>query len=130
MRANPSKDTKPEVAVRSLLHRQGFRFRKGLLLRVDNVRVRPDIVFTRLRLAVFIDGCYWHSCPQHGHAPRVNTHYWDAKFERNRARDALVTQSLRQAGWSVLRIWEHEAPGRAAAKVARRVDALASRRRT
>lgn len=71
-------------------------------------RVRPDFVFPKLRLAVFVDGCFWHGCPQHATKPRNNAAFWRKKFAANRARDGLVTRSLRKAGWRVLRIWEHE----------------------
>lgn len=68
----------------------------------------PDFVFRRLRLAVFVDGCFWHACPQHGRRPDSNPTYWLPKLERTRARDASATQLLRRRGWTVLRIWEHE----------------------
>ncbi|HTH46183.1 MAG TPA: very short patch repair endonuclease [Candidatus Limnocylindria bacterium] len=71
-------------------------------------RVRPDFVFPRLRLALFVDGCFWHGCPQHGTKPRGNAAFWRKKFAANRARDLRVTRMLRRHGWRVLRIWEHE----------------------
>jgi len=102
--------------VRSLLHARGYRFRKDHRLDVPGARVRPDIVFTRRRLAVFIDGCFWHCCPEHGNLPRANNAYWAAKLERNVARDTRVDRALQEAGWAVLRLWEHleseEAVGR------------------
>ncbi len=108
MRANPRRDTKPEIALRSELHRLGLRFRKDLALRLDERVVRPDVVFTRARLAVFVDGCFWHRCPEHGSLPRANTDYWGPKLERNVARDRAVDRALELAGWRVLRAWEHE----------------------
>lgn len=72
------------------------------------LRVRPDFVFPRLRLAVFVDGCFWHGCPKHATKPKGNAAFWRKKFAANRARDRLVTLTLRRAGWCVLRIWEHE----------------------
>lgn len=72
------------------------------------MRVRPDIVFTRARIAVFVDGCFWHACPEHGRPPRNNEWYWTPKLERNVARDARVTEALESAGWRVIRVWEHE----------------------
>ena len=71
-------------------------------------RVRPDFVFAAHRLAVFVDGCFWHGCPQHGTRPRGNAAFWRAKFRRNQARDRRDTQRLRRMGWKVLRLWEHE----------------------
>ena len=113
-KANRRRDTKCEVLVRSELHRRGLRFRKDLLLRVGDVRVRPDVVFTRRRLAVFIDGCFWHLCPDHAHVPKSNLDYWVPKLNANVARDRRVDEALGSAGWRVLRIWEHVAPSDAA----------------
>lgn len=109
MRANRRTGTRPEVAVRSALHRAGLRFRKDLAIEVEDGRVRPDVVFTRARLAVFIDGCFWHSCPVHATRPRANADFWAAKLERNTERDRCDTRRLEEAGWTVLRVWEHEA---------------------
>lgn len=117
MRRNPRRDTGPELAVRSELHRRGLRFRKDLPLRVPGRVVRPDVVFTRARLAVFVDGCFWHRCPEHGNVPRANGDYWQPKLERNVARDRAVDAALGGAGWRVLRAWEHEAPGVVADRV-------------
>lgn len=108
MRANRGRDTKPEVRVRSALHRAGFRFRKDLRLDLPLGRVRPDIVFPTRKLAVFIDGCFWHGCPVHGEVPVSNRDFWLAKLARTKERDALQTQMLEAAGWGVLRVWEHE----------------------
>jgi DNA mismatch endonuclease (patch repair protein) len=108
MRRNPRRDTKPEVALRSVLHRRGLRFRKDLPIRASGRVVRPDITFTGARLAVFVDGCFWHSCPLHGNQPRANTDYWGPKLARNVARDRAVNDALANAGWRVLRAWEHE----------------------
>lgn len=108
MRRNRSCDTKLELTVRSALHRSGLRFRKGLRIQAGDVTVRPDIVFTRARLAVFLDGCFWHGCPEHGTKPRHNKGYWTDKLRRNAARDERVTAALEGAGWTVLRLWEHE----------------------
>jgi DNA mismatch endonuclease (patch repair protein) len=71
-------------------------------------RGRPDFVWPRLRVAVFVDGCYWHSCPRHGRKPEGNREYWEKKFLRNKARDKAVNRELRAKGWTVLRIWEHD----------------------
>ena len=108
MRANRRKDTKPELALRQALHRQGFRYRKDFRLDLDGARVRPDIAFTARRVAVFVDGCFWHCCPEHGSQPANNTWYWGPKLARNVERDRTADAALVAAGWSVVRVWEHE----------------------
>ena len=109
MAAIRRKDTKPELALRSELHAMGYRFRKDFPIRADDGRlIRPDIVFTRYRVAIFIDGCFWHSCPIHGRQPTSNASYWLPKLEGNAARDREQTAALESAGWTVLRFWEHE----------------------
>ena len=113
MRGNRKRDTGPELKLRSLLHRQGLRFRVNRELSVPGLRVRPDVVFGRHRVAVFVDGCFWHSCPWHGTRPRVNTHYWIPKLKRVKDRDRKVRKLLTRAGWTVVRIWEHVPPERA-----------------
>jgi DNA mismatch endonuclease, patch repair protein len=117
MKANRKRDTGPEMSIRRLLHARGLRYRVHHRLTAGLVTVRPDIVFLRRRVAVFIDGCFWHSCPQHGTRPKANTSYWEPKLARNRARDVLVNDALAAAGWRVLRIWEHELPIDAADRV-------------
>ena len=107
MRGNRRSDTKLELRVRSELHRRGLRFRKQLLITAGDVRVRADVAFPRQRLAVFLDGCFWHRCPEHGSSPRSNSDYWSTKLDRNVERDRRVLVALDAAGWSVLRIWEH-----------------------
>lgn len=105
--------------MRAELHRRGLRFRKDHFLPIRGARgVRVDIAFIRAGVAVFIDGCFWHGCPDHGHAPRRNTDYWGPKLARNRARDKLVTEQLVEDGWRVVRVWEHTPPGEAADLVA------------
>lgn len=84
-------------------------------------RVRPDFVFYKLKVAVFVDGCFWHGCPQHETKPRNNAAFWQKKFSGNKARDLLVTRSLRRNGWRVLRIWEHEMARKNAARLLRRI---------
>jgi DNA mismatch endonuclease (patch repair protein) len=108
MRAVKRADTRQEVGLRSALHRRGWRFRKDLLLRFGPVRVRPDIVFPRRKVAVFVDGCFWHSCPIHGSTPKVNVGYWSPKLQRNVERDHRNNITLEQNGWQSVRIWEHE----------------------
>lgn len=106
-RANRRTDTKPELRLRSALHRRGHRFRKDFLLRVEGARVRPDLVFTRRRVAVFVDGCFWHGCPDHQHVPKRNCEYWVPKLAANVERDRRVDAALVSDGWHVVRIWEH-----------------------
>src|SRR4051794_12837146 len=114
MRRNRRRDTRPELAVRSLLHRVGLRFRVDHRVVVPGVTVRPDIAFPGRKIAVFIDGCFWHRCPEHGTAPSHNASYWAAKLDRNVARDRRVDAALTAAGWIVLRAWEHDAPAEVA----------------
>ncbi len=124
MKGNRRTDTKPERVVRSELHRRGRRFRKDHGIRLSTGRlVKPDIVFTRQRLAVFIDGCFWHCCPDHGHAPTRNTGYWGPKLQRNVDRDRRNDGDLATDGWVVVRIWEHEPPGVAADRVEQALEA-------
>ena len=111
LKAIKRRDTKPEKRVRSALHRDGLRFRVDYPLRVAGYDrlIRPDIVFSRARLAVFIDGCWWHGCPEHGVRETLrNEHYWRPKIELNQARDFRQTMALKAAGWYVVRFWEHE----------------------
>lgn len=117
MRRNRRIDTGPEVRLRSTLHGRGHRFRKHLPIRTPDRLVRPDVVFTRGRLAVFVDGCFWHCCPVHGNLPQSNTSYWHPKLDRNVKRDRAVDQALRASGWTVLRAWEHEDPEEIADRV-------------
>lgn len=106
MRANRS-ESDVERRLRSALHREGLRFRKNTTA-VPGLRARPDIVFSRARIAVFVDGCFWHRCPVHATAPRANARWWDAKLDENVRRDRRSDRALREAGWTVLRVWEHE----------------------
>lgn len=108
MSRNRKRDTRPERAVRSALHARGLRFRVDYRIRLTEVTVRPDIVFTRQQVAVFIDGCFWHSCPEHGTVPRRNADYWTPKLRRNVDRDERVDRALSSCGWDVIRVWEHE----------------------
>lgn len=107
MQSNRPRDTKLELRVRSVLHARGLRFRTNYRPIKTN-RCTVDIAFTRLRLAVLLDGCFWHGCPTHGQIPAHNSAWWDEKLRRNRERDKEVTGQLVQAGWVVLRYWEHE----------------------
>ena len=123
-KGNRRTDTKPEVALRSALHRRGLRFRKDFPVRVEGRRpIRPDIVFTRARVAVFVDGCFWHGCPSCHRPPSSNQEYWTRKVARNMARDRRNARVLRRDGWTVLRVWEH-ALRADPAKVLRRIRDL------
>lgn len=117
MRSNRRRDTGPELALRKLLHAQGLRYRVDAPIRTERRLVRPDVVFTRRRLAVFVDGCFWHQCPLHGTRPKDPTGYWLPKLQRNVERDLQTTEALRHDGWAVLRIWEHVPAAEAAALV-------------
>lgn len=130
-KANRRRDTKVEVAIRSALHRRGLRFRKDHLVRCSNgVRVRVDIAFTRASLAVFVDGCFWHACPDHGTTPARNQGYWLPKLDANVQRDRRVDAALAADGWRVLRLWEHEDVREAAAQVERELSSLDQTRRS
>jgi DNA mismatch endonuclease, patch repair protein len=108
MRANRRTDTKPELALRHALHQLGYRYRKDYRLDlVGGRRVRPDIAFTARKVAIFVDGCFWHACPEHGSKPRANEWYWGPKLLRNVERDRLNDTALAMAGWTVIRLWEH-----------------------
>ena len=109
MLANRSRDTKPELLVRSLLHERGLRYRVNQRP-LPELRRTADIVFRKARVAVFLDGCFWHGCPEHYRQPSTNTRYWSDKVEGNRRRDLETDACLAEAGWTVLRHWEHEDP--------------------
>ncbi len=105
-----------EVAVRKLLHSSGLRYRVGLP--VPGMRRRTiDIAFTRAKVAIFLDGCFWHGCPEHATRPKANAAWWQEKLARNVARDLETTAHLEGAGWVVLRFWEHEPPETAAQRI-------------
>jgi DNA mismatch endonuclease, patch repair protein len=107
MKANRRTDTKPELALRAALHALGYRYRKDFRLDLPLRRVRPDVAFTRRKVAVFVDGCFWHACPEHGSKPKSNEWYWSPKLARNVERDRAADEALVQAGWTVVRLWEH-----------------------
>jgi len=119
MRSNRRTGTIPERRLRSELHRRGLRFRVDYPIQVGGRRVRPDVVFTARRVAVFVDGCFWHGCPEHGSLPKANSDYWTPKLLRTVERDREVNARLKSAGWTVLRIWEHEDVSVAAEEVHR-----------
>lgn len=107
MRRQRGRDTKPEVALRRELHQLGLRYRVDRQV-IPGVRRRADVVFARARVAVFVDGCFWHVCPQHGTRPKANAAWWAQKLDRNVARDRETDELLEGAGWSSVRIWEHQ----------------------
>lgn len=115
MRGNSS-ESASEQALRSALHARGLRFRKHTQP-LPGLRCRPDVVFTRARVAVFVDGCFWHRCPEHFRPSRRNAEWWDAKLQRNVARDREHDLALADAGWIVIRVWEHEEVDAAADRV-------------
>lgn len=120
MRGNRRRDTSPEIAVRRLVHAAGLRYRVDAKP-LAGLNRRADMVFRTSRVAVFVDGCYWHGCPMHGTTPRTNTDYWTGKIGGNRARDLETDRLLAEAGWRVVRAWEHEAPVAVADAVIRTV---------
>jgi DNA mismatch endonuclease, patch repair protein len=120
MQGNRKRDTRPELAVRRAVHRLGLRYRVACRP-LPGQRFTADLVFRSARVAVFIDGCFWHGCSEHFSSPRTNASYWEPKIARNQARDAAAMAALRAAGWVGLRIWEHEAPDLAAERIARAV---------
>lgn len=120
MQANRSRDTEPELALRRLLHARGFRFRVAARP-LKGIRRSADLVFGPARVAVFVDGCFWHRCPDHGTDPKTNSEYWIPKLERNVIRDRDTDELLARAGWLSVRIWEHEDPEEAAHRVAQLV---------
>lgn len=124
MEANRRTNTGPERRLRSALHAHGLRFRKDLRLTLGDRSVRPDIVFTRAKVAVFVDGCFWHRCPAHATTPKANAEFWQRKFDRTAARDRADDDALREAGWMVVRVWEHEDPLDAAERVLARLASL------
>lgn len=116
MQVQKTRDTGPELAVRRLLHAAGMRYRVDVAP-LRTLRRRADIVFTRAKVAVYIDGCFWHGCPEHGRQPAANPDYWTAKLAGNRKRDRDTDGRLATEGWLVVRAWEHDEPASIAARV-------------
>ncbi|MDR6324688.1 DNA mismatch endonuclease (patch repair protein) [Actinoplanes couchii] len=123
MQANTGRDTKPELALRRAVHARGLRYFVNRRP-IKAVRRTADLLFPRLRLAVFLDGCFWHGCPRHHTISKTNAAFWAEKVATNRQRDTNTNLRLADAGWTVLRIWEHEAIEEAADKVAETVTTL------
>jgi DNA mismatch endonuclease (patch repair protein) len=122
MRGNKRRDTVPELAIRRAAHASGLRYRVDARPLPDLNR-RADLVFTRTKVAVFVDGCYWHGCPEHGTVARTNADYWASKILRNRERDQETNTVLAERGWVPLRIWEHETVTAALEKIVTAVHA-------
>jgi DNA mismatch endonuclease (patch repair protein) len=116
-KANRSRDTSPERRLRAALHRRGLRYRVNR--RVEpNVPTTVDIAFGPAKVAVFVDGCFWHRCPEHGTLPKANGDWWFSKLEGNVARDRRNDEALSSHGWKVIRLWEHDNPETSADLVA------------
>ncbi len=122
-------DTAPETALRKALHSRGYRYRVNFAPLPCLPRRRADIVFTRLRVAVYVDGCFWHGCPVHGSQPKHNAEWWRAKLARNVERDRDTDARLLSAGWAVVRVWEHEPLAAALAAVEAVLDSRGAQTR-
>lgn len=107
MRSNRRRDTNPELRLRRALHAMGYRYRVDMRLDVAGRRIHADLVFTRARVAVFVDGCFWHGCSEHCRMPSDPSGYWHAKIRRNMERDRAADDVLTEAGWCIVRVWEH-----------------------
>ena len=127
MRSNRSRDTKPELALRSAVHAAGLRYRVAVRP-VPNLRRTADLVFRSARVAVFVDGCFWHGCPTHHTKASANADYWAQKVEKNMQRDRDTDERLAAAGWLPVRVWEHEDPVEAGQRIAQVVRERAPRR--
>jgi DNA mismatch endonuclease (patch repair protein) len=117
MQLQASRDTEPERKLRSALHKRGLRFRVHVRP-LPGVRREADVVFPKARVAVFVDGCFWHGCPDHASWPKANADWWREKIEANRRRDADTDERLREAGWTAVRMWTHEDPAVKASEIA------------
>ncbi|WP_460960347.1 very short patch repair endonuclease [Parasphingorhabdus pacifica] len=120
MQANKGRDTKPELALRRAVHALGLRYRVSMRP-LPAIRRTADMSFSRAKVAVFMDGCFWHGCPEHHTQSATNSEFWAEKVRRNRERDRETDRLLVEAGWSVIRVWEHEDPQVGAARIAREV---------
>lgn len=120
MRGNRSRDTRPEKKLRSELYRLGLRYRIWQRP-LPQLRRTADVVFRSVRIAVFVDGCFWHGCPEHYVPSKSNKDYWDSKVAANRVRDSDTDRRLSEADWWSIRVWEHEEPVAAAARIAKAI---------
>lgn len=123
MQAQRRRDTSCEMEVRSAAHRLGLRYRLDVRP-IPDLRRRADLVFRSVRLAVFIDGCFWHGCQHHGSTPKANAEWWKRKIDANRRRDRDTDARLQREGWHVIRVWEHEDAQSAAERIAKAVKDL------
>jgi DNA mismatch endonuclease (patch repair protein) len=117
MQQQRRRDTRPEIALRRALHAAGLRYRVERPV-IPGLRRRADVVFGPAKVAVFVDGCFWHMCPKHATFPKANAEWWREKLERNRARDQDTDRLLRERGWLPARVWEHEEIAEAALRIA------------
>lgn len=124
MQSNKRRDTKPELALRRAVHALGLRYRVDAKPLAE-LRRRADMVFPGTKVAVFLDGCFWHGCPEHHTVAKANATFWADKVSGNRERDRDTDARLSAAGWAVVRVWEHENPVEAASRVA---DVVRARR--
>lgn len=125
MQVTPRRDTPCELAIRSAVHQRGLRFRVDWTL--PGTRKRADLAFVAARVVVFVDGCFWHGCPQHATWPKRNAAWWRNKIETNIRRDRDTDAFLTAAGWKVLRFWEHEHSHRASSTIVRVVRSRLNR---
>ena len=125
MKAAKPRDTAPEKALRSALHKKGLRFRIDVKP-IKELNRKADIVFRPTRVAVFVDGCFWHGCPIHGTQAKANAEFWSRKITQNQERDKDTTRQLKATGWRVIRVWEHEDPEKASQKI---YDIVAKRKK-
>lgn len=116
MKANRGRDTRPELALRSAVHALGLRYRVGTRP-LPRLRRTADLIFPRIKVAVFLDGCFWHGCPEHYRPSRINASFWTTKITDNQKRDLDTDRQLADAGWTVIRVWEHENPAEAAIRI-------------
>ena len=117
MQRQGRRDTVPELSLRTALWHQGLRYRVDIAP-LRGMRTRADVVFTKAKVAVYVDGCFWHRCPQHATAPKANAEWWGEKLDTNVRRDRDTDRVLHEAGWRVIRVWEHEDMAEAAARIA------------
>src|SRR5690349_8785828 len=121
MKTAKRRDTSIELRLRRAMHSLGLRYRVDSLI-LPGLRRRADVLFVTAKVAVFVDGCFWHCCPMHRSFPKANAQWWAAKLGANQQRDEDTNIQLRKAGWTVARVWEHESPTRAAARIFKMVQ--------
>lgn len=121
MQGNRAKDTAPELALRHELFRRGLRYRVHRRP-FPSLRRTADVIFVRRKIAIFVDGCFWHGCPDHWKLPKSNAPYWESKVVANRSRDLETDQELKREGWTVVRVWEHEDVTTVVARIVRLLD--------